>query len=47
MGNGHPLGSNATASGREQNRRMEIVISDDAIGNLPLWDKIYDLSLRN
>jgi flagellar motor protein MotB len=47
MGSGHPLGSNATASGREQNRRVEIVISGDAIGNLPLWDKIYDLSLRN
>jgi outer membrane protein OmpA-like peptidoglycan-associated protein len=46
MGNGHPLGSNATAGEREQNRRVEIVISGDAIGNLPLWDKSYTLSLH-
>ncbi len=46
MGNSHPLGSNATAVDSEQNRRVEIVISGDAIGNLPLWDKSYTLSLH-
>jgi len=46
MGNSHPLGSNATAADREQNRRVEIVISGDAIGNVPLWDKRYTLSLH-
>ncbi len=45
MGNSHPLGPNATAADRERNRRVEIVISGDAIGTLPLWDKSYTLSL--
>jgi outer membrane protein OmpA-like peptidoglycan-associated protein len=44
MGNSHPLGSNAGAADREQNRRVEIVISGGVIGNLPLWDKTYTLS---
>ena len=46
MGASHPLGSNSSAAGREQNRRIEIVISGSAIGNLPLWDKSYTLSLQ-
>jgi len=46
MGASHPLGSNSSAAGREQNRRIEIVISGSAIGNLPLWDKTYTLSLE-
>jgi flagellar motor protein MotB len=46
MGASHPLGSNATAAEREQNRRVEIVISGSAIGNRPLWDKTYTLSLE-
>ena len=41
LGSSLPLVSNATASGREQNRRVEITISGDAIGNLPAWDKTY------
>jgi outer membrane protein OmpA-like peptidoglycan-associated protein len=44
MGSSHPLGSNASAAGREQNRRVEIVIAGGAIGNMPLWDKTYALS---
>jgi outer membrane protein OmpA-like peptidoglycan-associated protein len=40
------LVSNATAAGREQNRRIEIVISGDPIGNLSIWDRSYTLSLR-
>jgi outer membrane protein OmpA-like peptidoglycan-associated protein len=47
LGTSRPLGSNATAVGREQNRRVEIVISGDAIGNLPLWDHTYPLSQRS
>jgi outer membrane protein OmpA-like peptidoglycan-associated protein len=40
MGSGHPLGPD-----RDQNRRVEIVISGAAIGNAPLWDKSYSLNL--
>ena len=46
MGSSRPRGSNASAAGREQNRRVEIVIAGDAIGSLPLWDKTYNLSLQ-
>jgi outer membrane protein OmpA-like peptidoglycan-associated protein len=38
-----PLVSNATASGREQNRRVEIVISGEPIGTLASWDRKYSL----
>ena len=43
MGNSRPLTSNATPAGREANERVEIVISGDPIGSLPLWDKTYPL----
>ena len=46
FGNARPLASNATANGREQNRRVEIVISGDEIGDLPLWDRTYSISRR-
>jgi flagellar motor protein MotB len=41
LGSNRPLVSNATASGREQNRRVEITISGDPIGALPAWDRTY------
>jgi flagellar motor protein MotB len=41
-----PLTSNATPAGRMENRRVEIVISGDAIGSRPLWDRSYDVTLR-
>jgi flagellar motor protein MotB len=47
LGNSRPLGSNATPAGREQNQRVEIVISGDAIGNVPSWDRPYSLTSRN
>ena len=37
------LVSNSTPAGREQNRRVEIVISGEAIGTLPYWDRAYSL----
>ncbi len=46
-GDARPVVSSATAIGREQNRRVEIVISGDAIGALPLWDHTYSLSQRS
>ena len=41
-----PLGSNATAKGREENRRVEIVITGDSIGSMALWDHPYTLTQR-
>ncbi len=46
MGTDRPVTSNATAAGREENRRIEVVISGDPIGRLPLWDHPYTLTLR-
>jgi flagellar motor protein MotB len=45
-GSTRPMASNASAAGREQNRRVEIVISGDAIGNMATWDRTYDLKPR-
>ena len=39
-----PLASNATAQGRKQNSRVEIVITGEPIGKLPLWDHPYSLT---
>jgi flagellar motor protein MotB len=42
-GTTRPLVSNVTPSGREQNRRVEIVISGEPIGTLANWDRTYSL----
>jgi outer membrane protein OmpA-like peptidoglycan-associated protein len=47
MGTSHPLASNANVAGRGQNRRVEIVISGSAIGNVPVWNKSYTLSVEH
>ena len=44
LGDMQPLVSNATAAGREQNERVEIVVSGDPIGDLPHWAKSYCLT---
>ncbi len=46
MGDARPLASNKTAAGREANRRVEIVINSDSIGNTPIWDNSYTLATR-
>jgi len=38
LGDSRPLGSNATAEGRRTNTRVEIVITGDSIGQVPLWE---------
>jgi len=43
LGDSKPLVSNSSAGGREQNRRVEIVISGDPIGTMPFWDRTYSL----
>jgi outer membrane protein OmpA-like peptidoglycan-associated protein len=46
LGNSRLITSNANAAGRQQNRRVEIVISGSALGSLPYWDKTYSLNPR-
>jgi len=46
VGNSRPVASKGTGAGREQNRRVEIVVSGAPIGSLPYWDKPYALNPR-
>jgi outer membrane protein OmpA-like peptidoglycan-associated protein len=46
MGNSVPIVSNASALGREQNRRVEIIIYGDPIGDQAAWDRMYTLRFR-
>jgi flagellar motor protein MotB len=43
LGDSRPVTSNATAAGRIANRRVEVVITGDSIGNLPAWGHTYSL----
>ena len=43
MGDTHLFGPNTSVAGRAANRRVEIVISGNPIGDLPLWDHPYPL----
>jgi outer membrane protein OmpA-like peptidoglycan-associated protein len=47
LGGSRPIVSNASASGREQNRRVEIVVSGPSIGGMALWDRTYPLAARH
>jgi outer membrane protein OmpA-like peptidoglycan-associated protein len=47
FGKARPIASSATAAGREQNRRVEVVISGESIGGIALWDKTYSLTSRH
>ena len=42
LGNSRPLVANTSAAGREQNRRVEIVVAGDPIGALASWDRTYN-----
>jgi outer membrane protein OmpA-like peptidoglycan-associated protein len=46
LGRSRPIASNATASGREQNRRVEITISGSPIGNVASWERGYSVKPR-
>ena len=41
LGSERPVAANTSSTGREQNRRVEIVVSGDPIGTLASWDKTY------
>ena len=43
FGGTRPIVSNASAGGREQNRRVEVIISGPSIGGMALWDRTYSL----
>jgi outer membrane protein OmpA-like peptidoglycan-associated protein len=47
LGPARPIASNNAAAGREQNRRVEIVISGPSIGDMALWDRSYSLTSRH
>jgi len=42
-GQSRPVVSNASSGGREENRRVEIVVSGASIGQRALWDRTYSL----
>jgi flagellar motor protein MotB len=46
MGATRPLVANTSPAGREQNRRVEIVISGEPIGSMAHWDHSYSLMNR-
>jgi len=43
LGGTRPLASNASVAGREQNRRVEIIVSGNPIGDMPYWASRYTL----
>jgi flagellar motor protein MotB len=43
-GNRRPTESNATPRGRTKNSRVEIVVSGDPIGTLPVWERPHSLT---
>lgn len=42
-GKSRPIVANGTEGGREENRRVEIVVSGPSIGERALWDRTYSL----
>jgi outer membrane protein OmpA-like peptidoglycan-associated protein len=45
-GKSRPVASNATAEGREENRRVEIVVSGPALGTMAGWERSYSVMPR-
>ena len=45
-GSSRPVAPNSTSAGRQQNRRVEIVISGQAIGTQATWDRTHSLKPR-
>jgi outer membrane protein OmpA-like peptidoglycan-associated protein len=43
LGNANPIGPNRTMEEKTRNRRVEIVVSGDAIGTMASWDKPYTI----
>jgi outer membrane protein OmpA-like peptidoglycan-associated protein len=45
-GKSRPLASNDTSAGRDQNRRLEIVIAGEPIGEMAAWERTYSVAPR-
>lgn len=46
LGNSRPITSSANAAGRDENRRVELVIAGPDIGKMAYWDKAYTINPR-
>jgi outer membrane protein OmpA-like peptidoglycan-associated protein len=44
LGKERPIASNATPTGREQNRRVEILISGEPLGSMAGWERSYTVT---
>ena len=45
LGDSRPIGPNSNVESRKANSRVEIVISGEAVGELPLWEQTSPIRL--
>jgi outer membrane protein OmpA-like peptidoglycan-associated protein len=47
LGDSRPIGPNSSAESRKANSRVEIVISGEPVGELPLWEQTSPIRLSS